>query len=206
MHPGWIASLCVAFRANSAAIPPSKRLAGPAPHRSRCSRGFVHGLLALLAVAVPVEAQVRIGGHGVYRNELLASGFGVGGRAELDLGFLLPQLGITGVYNRFASECDECGSWEGGGQVTIGDGASYIGLNLLLARTKQPEDDQIVVNDDWKFSVVIGLRVLNLPVVVPFFEVRQSMGSGVWNDQSLSLGVLVGPARSRRPPRPPGPR
>jgi len=155
---------------------------------------------------MPVEAQVRIGGHGVYRNELLTSGFGVGGRAEFDLGFLLPELGIGGVYNRFASECDECSSWEGGGQITPGNGASYIGLNLLLARIEQPEDDQTVINDYWKFSVVIGLRVLNLPVVVPFFEVRQSMGSGVWNDQALALGVLVGPARPRRAARPPGPR
>ena len=48
MHPRWIAPLCVAFRANSAAIPPSKRLASPAPRRSRCSCGFIHALLALL--------------------------------------------------------------------------------------------------------------------------------------------------------------
>ena len=43
-HPRWIASLCVAPRANSAAIPPSSRLAGAAPRRSRCSGGFIHGL------------------------------------------------------------------------------------------------------------------------------------------------------------------
>jgi len=49
MHPGWIASLCVALRANSAAIPPSKRLASPVPRRSRCSRGFIHGLLGIVA-------------------------------------------------------------------------------------------------------------------------------------------------------------
>ena len=39
------AALCVAPRANSAAIPPSSRLASPAPRRSRCSGGFIHGLL-----------------------------------------------------------------------------------------------------------------------------------------------------------------
>ncbi len=50
MHPRWIAALCVAFRANSAAIPPSKRLASPAPRRSRCSCGFIHGLLVLFPV------------------------------------------------------------------------------------------------------------------------------------------------------------
>ena len=58
MHPRWIAALCVAPRANSAAIPPSSRLASPAPRRSRCSRGLVHGLLAVLVVApAPAHAQ-----------------------------------------------------------------------------------------------------------------------------------------------------
>ena len=39
------AALCVAPRANSSAIHLSSRLASPAPHRSRCSGGFTHGLL-----------------------------------------------------------------------------------------------------------------------------------------------------------------
>ena len=47
MHPRWTASPGVAPRANSVAIPPSERLASPAPRRSRHSRGFIHGLLAL---------------------------------------------------------------------------------------------------------------------------------------------------------------
>ena len=46
MHPRWTASLCVAPRANSAAIHLSSRLASPAPHRSRCSGGLIHGLWA----------------------------------------------------------------------------------------------------------------------------------------------------------------
>ncbi|MYI66209.1 MAG: NAD(P)(+) transhydrogenase (Re/Si-specific) subunit beta, partial [Gemmatimonadetes bacterium] len=70
MHPGWTAvrthsqcqdnltkrhafftfqtsnaPLCVAPRANGSAIRPSSRLASPAPHRSRCSGGSIHGLL-----------------------------------------------------------------------------------------------------------------------------------------------------------------
>ena len=40
------APLFVAFRTNSPAIRLSRRLANPAPRRSRCSRGFIHGLLA----------------------------------------------------------------------------------------------------------------------------------------------------------------
>ena len=42
------AALCVAPQPNSAAIGPSSRLAGPAPRRSRCSRGFIHGLLGFM--------------------------------------------------------------------------------------------------------------------------------------------------------------
>ncbi len=44
-HPRWFAALGVAFRPNSSASRPSKRLASPAPRRSRCSGGFIHGLL-----------------------------------------------------------------------------------------------------------------------------------------------------------------
>ena len=44
MHPRWTASLRVAFRPRSAAVRPSRRLAGPAPRRSRCMGGFIHGL------------------------------------------------------------------------------------------------------------------------------------------------------------------
>ncbi len=63
MHPGRIAPLFVASRANSGAVPPSKRLAGPVPRRSRCSRGFIHGLLigvlsgVCAALATPAAAQ-----------------------------------------------------------------------------------------------------------------------------------------------------
>ena len=46
MHPRWTAALCVAPRASSSATRPSSRLASPAPPRSRCSGGPVHGLLA----------------------------------------------------------------------------------------------------------------------------------------------------------------
>ena len=47
------APLFVAFRTNSPAIRLSRRLANAAPRRSRCSRGFIHGLLALLALLAP---------------------------------------------------------------------------------------------------------------------------------------------------------
>ena len=164
-------------------------------------------LAAFVAVVAPLSAQVRVGGHGVYRSELVASGFGFGGRAEFDLGFIMPELGLGGVYNHFSVEgCANCSSWEAGGQVTLGEGPSYIGLNTLFARVEEVEGAKTTRTDDWKLSVVVGFRLLNVPVIVPFLEVRQSLGSGALNDRALSLGILVGPAQSRQPPRPRAPR
>ena len=53
-HSG--AALCVAPRANSWAIRLSSRLASPAPHRSRCSGGFIHGLLGAPRFAASLAA------------------------------------------------------------------------------------------------------------------------------------------------------
>ena len=77
MHPRWTASLGVAFRANGAAIPPSKRLASPAPPRSRCNAGFHHGLLA---------ACIRPGEKRRTRNDLLTPG--------------LPRIKLGQIRNR----------------------------------------------------------------------------------------------------------
>ena len=52
-------SLCVAPRANSFAIHLSSRLASPAPRRSRCSRGFIHGLLAAIVDKIPPAFERR---------------------------------------------------------------------------------------------------------------------------------------------------
>ena len=191
--------------------------AGLAPRRPRHSRGSVDGLrastgsrailLAALVLAVvvsPVPGQVRIGGHGLYRNEILRSDVGVGARAEFDLGFIMPQLVLGGVYNRLFPDCEECGSWEAGGQVTLGAGAGFIGMNVVMSRFEEVAGDSDTRDDDWKFSVVVGFRLLGLPVAVPFLEARQSLGSGALNDQAVSLGILIGPAGARPAPPPPG--
>lgn len=159
-------------------------------------------VLTLVTVAAPASAQVLVGGHGVYWSEDLASGFGIGARAEFDLGFIAPQLGLGGVYNRFSRDCEDCGSWEAGGQITLGEGMGYIGLNVLLSRFDQVVDEETRRTEDWKYSVVAGFRMLNVPVVAPFLEVRQSLGSGVFNDQAICLGILIGPARARKAPLP----
>ena len=184
----------------AAFLPALAALAGPAPRRSA---GLIHGLLALLAVAAPLSAQAGIGGQGVYRSELLTSGFGIGARADVEIGFIMSGLVLTGVYNRFHEGCEDCDSWEAGGQVTIGDGVSYIGMNTLFSRIDQLEGEEVTETDKWKFSLIVGFRLLNVPVIVPFLEVRQSLGSGLFNDQALSLGIMIAPARPRNAPRPP---
>ena len=64
-HPK--APLFVAFRTNSGAIRLSRRLANPAPRRSRCSRGFVHGTAVDGTVGSGLAAGVRPGSHPVLR-------------------------------------------------------------------------------------------------------------------------------------------
>ena len=162
--------------------------------------------LVLAMFAAPLSAQVRIGGHGLYRNELLASGFGAGARVEFDLGFIMPQLGLGAVYSSLSRDCTDCSYREVGGQVTLGEGTSYIGLNALVARIEGVAGDETTRTDEWKLSVVVGFRLLSLPLVVPFLEARQALGSGLSNDQALILGILVGPARARQAPRAPAPR
>ncbi|MDE2761264.1 MAG: hypothetical protein OXQ94_03715 [Gemmatimonadota bacterium] len=195
----------------------SSRSAGPGASRCRRSRRPVDGLraptgtraipfavLVLAVVAAPLPGQVRIGGHGLYRNEIVRSQFGAGARAEVDLGFVMPHLALGAVYNHFFQDCEECRSWEAGGQATLGAGAGYIGLNVVRSRFEEVAGDRTTRSDDWKFSVVVGFRLLGLPVVVPFLEARQSLGSDALNDQSVSLGIMIGPARARSAPRAPG--
>lgn len=177
---------------------PGRRTQAPAGR----SAAFL-AVLVLPAVAAPLSAQVGVGGQGVYRSELLTSGFGIGARADVGVGFAIPGLVLTGVYNRFFEGCEDCDSWEAGGQATIGDGASYIGINALFSRIEHLEDAELTETDEWKFSAIIGFRLLNMPVIVPFLEFRQSLGSGLFNDQALSLGVMIAPARRRDAPRPP---
>ena len=57
------APLCVAPRANSSAIPLSSRLTSPAPRRSRCSRGFIHGLLGDAEASVRDEVFIEVRGN-----------------------------------------------------------------------------------------------------------------------------------------------
>ena len=114
MHPGWTLTPCVALGANSAAVPPSRRLAGQAPRRSRCSRDFGHGLLALLVLALaPAGARgqdapglVRIDSVEVRGVSRLTAGDVVGAsgiqtgelHSWLDINRALKNVWATGQY------------------------------------------------------------------------------------------------------------
>ena len=145
--------------------------------------------------------QFRVGGQGLYRNQVGIEDFGYGARVELDLGVLVSRLGIAGIYNTFPCGEEGCGPLtEVGGQVTFGGRSAYVGLNVL--RDTRDADGE-AGDRDWKHSVVVGVRVGGLlPIAVPFLEVRQSLGSGL-GDQTVAVGVLVGPVGSRRAPRRP---
>ena len=157
-------------------------------------------LVGILAALAPtrLQGQFRLGGQGLYRNQVVVGDFGYGARVEIDLGVLVSRLGIAGIYNTFPCGGENCGPLtEVGGQVTLDGGSAYLGLNVLRA-TRDSEGDP-----EWKHSAVAGVRVGGLlPIAVPFLEVRQSLGRGL-SDQTVAVGVLVGPAGSRRAPRRP---
>ncbi|MCE2398155.1 MAG: hypothetical protein J4F34_03770 [Gemmatimonadetes bacterium] len=144
--------------------------------------------------------QFRLGGQGLYRNHVVDD-FGYGGRVEIDLGVLVSGLGIAGIFNTFPCGEEDCGPLtEVGGQVTFGGHSAYVGLNVVRV-TRGAEGE--AGDPDWRHSAVVGVRVGGLlPIAVPFLEIRQSLGSGL-GDQTVAVGVLVGPAGSRRAPRRP---
>lgn len=160
---------------------------------------LVGALSALTPARLP--GQFRLGGQGLYRNQVVVGDFGYGARVEIDLGVLVSRLGVAGIYNTFPCGEEDCGPLtEVGGQVTLDGGSAYLGLNMLRA-TRDAEGE--AGEPEWKHSAVAGVRVGGLlPIVVPFLEVRQSLGRGL-SEQTVAVGVLVGPASSRRAPRRP---
>ena len=168
--------------------------------------GAAAAVVVLVAVVsaltpAPLLGQFLLGAQGLYRSQVVAEDFGYGARVEIGLGALVPRLGIAGIYNTFPCGEEDCGALtEVGGQVTLGRGSAYIGLNVL----RSTHDAGGKAGDpDWKHSAVAGVRFGGLlPIAAPFLEVRQTLGSGL-SDQTIAVGVLVGPVGSRRAPRRP---
>ena len=168
---------------------------------------FLPTAALLLAASQPAtaEAQFRIGGHGVYQNQIVGGDFGAGGRAEVDLAFLRDGLTIAATYDHLFLDCESCRSFEAGGEILFGPGPLFAGLGAAYRGFDPGDDSSMSASDnEWAFSLVAGLRFPQVPVVTPFAAFRQQIGSDA-NRQTISVGVLVGPRERRRAPRRPGP-
>lgn len=155
-------------------------------------------------LAAPVGAQVRAGGHALYKSQAFDGTFGVGARAEVDLGFVRRGLVIAGIYDRLFPDCDDCSSSEFGGQILLApQGPIYFGLGVGY-RQYERSGAQAAPDDtrNWNYSFAAGLRLTGLPVIVPFLEYRQEF-AGTLNEQTFALGVLLSPTGSRAAPRRP---
>lgn len=166
---------------------------------------LVFGLASAMFLAAPAHAQVRAGGHALYKSQAFDGTFGVGARAEVDLDFVRPGLIVSGIYDRLFPGCPECSSSEFGGQILLAaTGPLYFGVGAAY-RVYEENGQQAADGDsrDWAFSYAAGLRLRGLPVIVPFLEFRQEFGSDTLNEQTFSAGILLSPTGSRPAPRRP---
>ncbi len=166
--------------------------------------GMACALAGWAAIQSPdaAAAQIRVGGHGVYQTGLLEGQFGAGGRAEVDLGFVVGGLAAIGTFDRFFPDCDGCSQWDASGLVGFVQGPFHAGLGATYQRLGGM--DEAAETGSWTALLVAGLRFDRLEVFVPFVEVRQELASRDQNQQTVSLGFLVGPSRARTAPRAPG--
>ena len=149
--------------------------------------------LACLIAVAPTAAQVRVGGHVLYRTELVEGTTGYGGRVEVDLGFLFEQLTLIANYDRLFPNCNECEFWQTGAQVALVGTVGYIGVGGYFSRLDDPGMAAEPVQDEWTFELTGGARYQLKGFLTPFFEIRNELGDGILNNQTLSLGILVGP-------------
>ena len=173
---------------------------------------------AVLAVstASPATAQLRVkaGAYGLYQSKIFDGTFGFGARAEFELAFLRDGLTLVGFYDHLLPDCAECSLRDIGGQVLLAPlGSLYIGAGASRQTFEgsgggsghgidDPGPDLLTtgsMNADRGHA-----RVPVLPMVVPFFEFRQQMGSPEINQQTVAVGILITPSRARAAPRFPG--
>ena len=149
----------------------------------------------------PSSAQVRAGVHGLYQSGAFDGSFGLGARAEAELDFITQGLTVAGTYDHLFPGCADCSAFNAGLQLLIvPPRALYLGLGADYSRLDDGEAGG-ATDSEWAFNLIAGIRVPILPVVVPFFELRQQIWSTGLNEQVFSLGVVVRPARARNAPR-----
>ncbi len=155
------------------------------------------GASVIQSLPSPASAQFRVGGHGVYQRGLVGGTFGVGGRGEIDLGFVFEGLLVAGTYDRFFPNCETCSLGEVGTELGVTRGPTYVGIGASFRRFQAEEGGP---TKDWDGNFVFGIRFPSVPVVTPFVQYRLELHSETINDQTFSAGFLVGPPRLRRRP------
>ena len=175
--------------------------------RGRLTGGAIAAVVAFALCAAafsaaPANAQVRAGGHVLYKSQAFDGTFGAGGRAEVDLDFLRQGLVFAGLYDRLFPECEGCSSTE-------------VGAHLLrfarrpdLLRSRRGirtfVEEGVTMDDIARMSIQPGRRAAPAGIVImPFFEFRQQFGAERLNEQAFAVGILLGPTRSRTAPRRP---
>ncbi len=167
-----------------------------------------------VSTASPAAAQLRLkaGAYGLYQSKIFDGTFGVGARAEFELAFLRDGLTLVGFYDHLLPDCTECSFRDIGGQVLLAPlGSLYIGAGASRQTFEGSGGGsgmgsmaQDPPADDWVFSAIVGVRLPVLPVLVPYVEFRQEVGSPDINQQTVAAGILITPSRARPAPRFPG--
>lgn len=172
---------------------------GAGPRRAFRPAALVATLIAASVIPAPqAAAQARAGGHVLYLNELFDGSTGYGGRVEFDLDFLVEELVVGGTYDRVFPECGECTFWEAGGQVGFYSGIALVGMGLSFSRFENPEAEaETMIEDDWSWSLLASIRYPLKGFFTPFFEIRNELGEGILNSQTLVLGIFLGPSNRR---------
>ncbi|MYG81746.1 MAG: hypothetical protein F4187_08280 [Gemmatimonadetes bacterium] len=156
-------------------------------------------LVGLAAWPTLATAQVRAGAHGAWQTQFLDGSFGVGGRVEVDLSFLPGGLTLAGTYDHFFPDCGTCSASDAGLQLlAVPPTPLYLGLGANYRRFSDGQSDD---SGDWSVNLIFGIRIRVLPVLWPYAEYRQQIGSESINEQTVSVGLVLSPARARNAPR-----
>ena len=159
-----------------------------------------HVLAASALLPRAANAQLRAGAYGVYQTGVYEGSWGVGGRAEASLDFLMRGLTVAATYDHLFPACADCSAFDLGAQVLVTPPAPvYLGLGGTYARLSSGGEGG-TTNADWAFSLIAGIRLPVLPVVLPFVEVRQQLLSSSINQLTVAAGVVFAPASSRNAP------
>ena len=157
------------------------------------------GAAALVCDQTDLAAQGRIGGHGSYQSELFGGAFGLGARAQLDLGSVLRGASLLGTFDSFFPDCPDCSLTEFGGNLLISGGTSfYFGAGAAFQRFERENESETI--EDWIVNFIVGINIPWTDYVTPFVDARFETFGDATNQIVFSAGLMVG-AETRVGPR-----